>query len=102
MASYRIYKIPLDATFTRMEIEPAGQFVPSVSIISLPAASSGQLELHIGTSADGIPLFLMGQQLSADPPENTGIYLTNLQANAGAVLILLVGYTVLSQQSRYQ
>lgn len=94
MASYRIYKIPLDATFTRLEIQPAGQFVPNVGVISLPASAAGVVELHIGSNGDGIPLFLMGQAFPITPAENDGIYLTNPTAQAGQVLVLLIGFAV--------
>jgi|SRR6185312_8165891 len=94
MASYAVRKIPLDTAFSRMEIQPPGQLVPSVAIVKLDAGSSGNMELHIGSDGDGIPLFLMGQEFPVTPPENNGVYLTNLVAQPGATIVILIGYAV--------
>jgi len=94
MASYAVRTIPLDVVFERLEIQPPGQLVPSVAIVKLAAASSGNMQLHIGSDGDGIPLYLMGQEFPITPPENNGVYLTNLVAQPGETVVILIGYAV--------
>lgn len=91
-ADYSVLNIDL-ATFAgknRQVIYPNGVPIAAVTIVQLPPAAVGNVQIHFGEQGDGIPLRQEALTIGRTPARSTGIFLTVAAGQAGT-LILMIG-----------
>jgi len=89
---YQVVSLDLAAARERFRLSDAGQAVESITVLQLPAGSS--CSLHLGPSAQGIPLLIGAQLFAICPALDEGAFFTN--ALGAGIVILLISFSNLT------
>ena len=87
----RYIVVPVDLTNARTRVKVVGEGPPIKNIALASLSAAGALSVHLGPDKDAIPLSAVADGLEIDPPNDTGIFVTNA-AQAGVLASLLVSY----------